>query len=166
MSRARTTLFALTLALAIEAPSMAQERPAIPEVRCTPVTLTAEVRVARGARSVALRVTNDDRGDFPARINAEVVVEREVNGAWVRAGVAGMRVRSNCRDAATECVTLAPHESIEVVPWQAMLGDGQCECTRCANAPAGRYRFVVTTCQSCFQPRESVSAPFTLPAAR
>lgn len=166
MSHARTPLFALVIAFAIDAPSLAQERPAIPEVRCTPVTLTAQVRVVEGARSVALRVTNDDRGDFPARINPEVIVEREVNGAWVRAGVAGMRLRSDCRDEATQCVTLAPHASIDVAPWQAMLGDGQCICTRCSPAPAGRYRFVVTTCQSCFQPRESVSAPFTLPASR
>ncbi len=166
MSHARPTLAALVIAIAFDAPSLAQERPAIPEVRCTPVTLTAEVRVAGGARSVALRVTNDDPGDFPARINAEVIVEREVRGAWVRAGVTGMRLRSSCRDAVETCVTIPPRTSIDVAPWRATLGDGQCGCDRCVQTPPGRYRFVVTTCQACFQPLESVSAPFTLPAAR
>lgn len=155
---------AIAAALAIDAPSVAQQRPAIPEVRCTPVTLTATVRASGASRSVALRVTNDDAGDFPAQIGAEVVVEREVNGAWRRAGVAGMRLRSDCRSAVAACVTIAPRSSIDVAPWQGTLGDGQCGCERCVSAPPGRYRFVVTTCQSCFQPRESVSEPFTLPA--
>ncbi len=34
----------------------------------------------------------------------------------------------------------------------------------CAPAPAGRYRFVVTTCQRCLSPTRFESAPFTLPA--
>lgn len=164
----RMTLAALVVSLAVslDAPSMAQQRPAIPEVRCTPVTLTTEVRVAGASRSVALRVTNDDRGDFPARVDTEIAVEREVNGVWQRSTVSGLRLRSNCRDAVERCVTIAPRSAVDVVPWPATLGDCQCGCNRSAPAPPGRYRFVVTTCQNCFQPRESVSEAFTLPAAR
>jgi hypothetical protein len=141
----------------------AQQRPLIPERRCTRVTLVATP--IAGGRSVGLRVVNDDPGDFPARLRAEVQVEREVGGRWERVGTAGLRLRARCEDAASDCVTLERDTELVVVPWSGMLGDAQCECTRCAPAPAGRYRFVATTCQECQGPLVFASAPFTLPDA-
>lgn len=140
--------------------SSAQTQPMIPEVACTRLTLVP-VPVA-GSRAVGLRVVNDDPSDFSARVRPEVEVEREVNGRWERVGVAGFQLRARCDRDVRECVTLAPRSAITVVPWTGMLGDGQCVCTRCAPAPAGRYRFVVNTCQDCFNPRRSESPAFTL----
>lgn len=135
----------------------------IPEPACTRVTITTMAIAGSRGRSVGLRVENNDPADFPASLRAEVEVEREVGGHWQRVSVAGMLLRPRCAETPPRCVTLAPHASMVVAPWSGMLGDGQCECTRCAPAPAGRYRFVVTTCANCFQPARAVGAPFTLP---
>ncbi len=155
----------VTLALSVSGPSGAQQRPAIPEVACTRVTLVAVPGTGARAREVGLRIVNSDPGDFPARMHREIEVETEVGGSWRRVSVAGLMLRSSCSQQPDACVTIAPRTTLNVVPWTGMQGDGQCVCTRCAPAPAGRYRFVVRTCDDCFSPTEAVSAPFTLPPA-
>lgn len=161
----RTPLAPVVLALVLLAAGLlhAQQRPLIPERRCTRVTLVATPSAS--GREVGLRVVNDDPGDFPARLRPEVVVEREVGGRWQRVSTAGLLLRARCEDAATDCVTIEADDELSIVPWSGMLGDAQCECTRCAPAPAGRYRFVVSTCEACQSPHRFESAPFTLPTA-
>ncbi len=145
--------------------AMAQEpvRPAIPEPRCTRVTLVAVPGQGAGGRGVGLRVINADPGDFPAHLHAEVEVEQYVGGQWRRVNAAGLELRASCTEA-PDCVTLEPRSELSIVPWTGMLGDAQCVCTRCAPAPAGRYRFAVTTCQRCQSPARAVSEPFELAA--
>ncbi len=72
------------------------------------------------------------------------------------------RLRERCEGTVPACVTLAPQSSFTVAPWTGMFGDGQCFCTRCFAAPAGRYRFRVSACATCQSSRPAVSEPFTL----
>jgi hypothetical protein len=160
-TKARVAILVLT-AIA-SARSHAQQRPAIPEPACTHVSLVPLPGTGARRREIGLRITNDDRGDFPASIRPEIEVETNVGGTWRHASVAGFRVRANCLDAAASCVTLAPRQSVDVVAWTGMLGDGQCDCTRCAPAPAGRYRFVVTSCRECSVGVSATSPEFVLP---
>lgn len=150
------------LALLAGAVSDAQQRPLHPEPACTRVTL----RAAPGAnpREVSLRVENTDPGDFPARLRAAIEVQRRVGGRWQRVSAAGLTLRENCATEAPECVTLAPRASLTAAPWTGMLGDAQCRCTRCGPAPAGTYRFVVSTCEACLAPHSFESEAFELPA--
>ena len=55
-------------------------------------------------------------------------------------------LRYSCEDPAPECVTLAPGGTYLPPPWLGVVGDAQCDCLRCAAAPAGEYRFVVRSC--------------------
>lgn len=155
-------LWAAVVIVAASANTSAQLRPAIPEVRCTGVSLVV-TRVA-GRREVGLRVVNTDPGDFRALLRPEIEVLQDVGGRWQRVSVAGLLLRSACTSEPRECVALAPRAALTVVPWSGMLGDGQCVCTRCYAAPAGRYRFRVTTCEHCQGPVSFESEPFTLDA--
>lgn len=164
-TRALTAMVVVAgLALALGRADAQPVRPAIPEPRCTEVTLVAEPGAGGDPRRVGLRVRNTDRGDFPAHLRGRVEVEEEVGGRWRTVSVAGLELRASCRGSAPDCVTIEPRSDLSIVPWTGMLGDAQCVCTRCFPAPAGRYRFAVTTCQSCQSPIRAVSAPFELPA--
>jgi hypothetical protein len=162
--RSSAAIVIVSVAVSASARSDAQIRPAVPEVRCTQVSLVARVGSGAHRREVGLRIVNDDGGDFTAHIRRDIDVESFSNGRWRRVGVAGLQVRSECRARPDACVAIAPRDAVEIVAWTGMLGDGQCECTRCAPAPAGRYRFVVHSCENCQAPREAASAPFDLPA--
>ena len=140
----------------------AQRRPGLPERRCARITLEVTAPTPSRPRDVGLRVVNNDPGGFGATLSAEVVVEREVGGAWVRASVAGMRLRERCEGTAPARVTVAPQSALAVAPWTGMFGDGQCFCTRCFPAPAGRYRFRVNSAAACLAPNTVVSEAFTL----
>lgn len=133
-------------------------RPDIPEQACPTVRLEL---VPSAQRGMGLRVVNNDPGDFDAHLGREVVVEREVNGRWQRVSVAGFSLRERCDATAPECVSVPARGALLVAPWTGMQGDGQCVCTRCAPAPAGRYRFAVTSCR-CQHPRTTHSEAFTL----
>jgi len=162
-SRLAWTALLLVAASAV-ASAQQQERPSIPEIRCTRVTLVAVPGQGADGRQVGLRVINADPGDFPARLHAEVEVEQHVGGEWHRVNAAGLQLRATCSGEAPDCVTIEPRSELSIVPWTGMLGDAQCVCTRCGPAPAGRYRFAVTTCQRCQSPVRAVSEPFELPA--
>ena len=158
-------LFAAVGGLTFGNGSDAQQRPAIPERLCARVALEVIAPSAARPRAVGLRVVNNDPGGNGATLWSEVVVEREEGGAWVRASVAGMRLRARCEGTVPERVTLAPRASLTVAPWTGMLGDGQCFCTRCFPAPAGRYRFRVNSAAACLTPSSAVSEAFTLAAS-
>jgi len=142
--------------------AQAQQRPSIPEPRCTTVTLVVVPGHGADAREVGIRVINSDPGDFPARLHTEVELEQEVDGRWQRAGVT-LQLRATCQDAAADCVTIAPRSEFSIVPWTGILGDAQCGCLRCTPAPAAPYRFAVNSCARCQSPVRTVSAPFDLP---
>jgi hypothetical protein len=112
---------------------------------------------------MGLRITNTTPGDWPARLRAEIGVEREVAGRWQPVSVAGLRLRASCTEPATDCVTVPVGGSLSIVPWTGMLGDAQCVCTRCSPAPAGRYRFVVSACDGCLPGPRTESPAFDLP---
>ncbi len=152
----------LMVVLALPRGAATQPGPAIPERACPRVTLTLEPPV--GARGMGLRITNVTPGSWPARLRAEVGVEREEGGHWVPVSTAGLLVRDRCDQAPAECVTLPIGGAVTIVPWTGMLGDAQCECTRCAPAPGGRYRFVVSACHGCLPGLRTESAPFDLAA--
>lgn len=150
-------LVALLTLFASGAP--AQDHIAIPEQACEDVRIDL-VPLTQG-RGMGLRVTNVDPGDFTAHLQSSIVVEQEIGGRWQRVGVAGLLLRTRCEDTPDTCISLTRDSSITVVPWDGMLGDAQCVCTRCAPAPAGRYRFVIQSCH-CQHPRTAYSAPFAL----
>lgn len=160
----RPTLL-VTLALLFSSAGVAQDvRRSIPEPACTRVSLVVVPGAGSHARDVGLRVVNDDPAAFSANLSAEVTVQRLVGGSWTPVSVAGLLLRETCDQVVGRTVTIPRDTSLEMVPWTGMLGDAQCDCTRCAPAPAGTYRFVVQSGPSCFSPRTFESAPFTLPA--
>lgn len=158
MFLALVTLAAVTLA-SFAMPIDAQQRPAIPERACARVRL--DLVPTAGVRGMGLRVVNVDPGDFTARLNRDVTVEREVNGQWQQVSVAGFQLRASCAGSTPDVVHIERDSSLTIVPWTGMQGDGQCRCTRCFDAPPGRYRFVVTA-HDCFTPRTTYSEPFEL----
>jgi hypothetical protein len=135
-------------------------RPSVPERACAEVRLELVPRTD-GARGMGLRVVNVDPGDFDAHMHREVHVQREVNGRWEDVSVAGLYLRARCEGTTPDPVTIPRDGSLTIVPWDGMQGDAQCDCTRCAPAPAGRYRFYVVA-WDCFQPLVTYSEPFTL----
>lgn len=147
--------------LAVTSDGATQVRPSIPEPACPRVALTLEP--TSGARGMGLRIENTTPGDWPAHLRAEIVVEREVGGRWEPVSVAGLRLRATCDASTDRCVTLPVRGSLSIVPWTGMLGDAQCDCTRCAPAPAGRYRFVVNACDGCLPSPRTESPAFDLP---
>jgi hypothetical protein len=87
-------LWAAVVISGVSANTSAQMRPAIPEVRCTGVSLV--VTRTPGRRDVGLRVVNTDPGDFQASLRPEIEVLHEVGGRWQRVSVAGLLLRSAC----------------------------------------------------------------------
>ncbi len=88
----------------------------------------------------------ENRGSEPVELSSALVLEREEDGAFAPvSGIAGLALRFDC-EPPPECLTLVPGAALHPPPWNGMLGDAQCICTRCADAPTGSYRFVVTTC--------------------
>lgn len=87
-----------------------------------------------------------NRGRELARISSRLVLEREGEDAFEAVPSVDLSLRWDCATAAPECVELAPGAELRPPAWLGTLGDAQCDCERCADAPAGTYRFVVTTC--------------------
>ncbi|NOY91381.1 MAG: hypothetical protein GXP55_09230 [Deltaproteobacteria bacterium] len=91
-----------------------------------------------------------------ARLARTIGVEREVDGRFEPVGsVAGLELRADCQTPAPECVEIVVGAELRPPPWLGTLGDAQCICTRCAPAPAGTYRFVLTSCDG----RQRVESP-------
>jgi hypothetical protein len=158
-------LAAATSMLVLALPLLAQPvRPGVPEVRCHEVRLNLVPRTD-GQRGMGLRVVNVDPGDLD--LHRDVAVEREVNGRWESVGVAGLQLRDRCETSPADRVTVARDASLTIVAWSGMQGDAQCDCTRCASTPAGRYRFRVTAwnCAAARHAQRSVHAPALLSAA-
>ncbi|MFW6086938.1 MAG: hypothetical protein ACODAG_07020, partial [Myxococcota bacterium] len=88
------------------------------------------------------------RGREPARLAREAVVERRDDGTWRE--VATLKLRQACDAPAEGCVTLVPGAELRPPPWLGQRGRAQCECTECEPAPAGRYRFVVRSCDGVY----------------
>ncbi len=154
--------FLFTLGIAAGA-ALAQELD-IPEQACPDWRMELVPRTD-GSRGMGLRVVNVDAGDFDVHLQRDITVEREVNGRWQRVSVAGLELRERCAGTTPDCVTIGRDSAITIVPWTGMQGDGQCVCTRCADAPAGRYRFSVSSCH-CQHPRTTYSATFELGPSR
>jgi hypothetical protein len=105
------------------------------------------VRGARAAtgRDVSFVVENHGRAEVSLR--SEVAIERRDGEAWSAVDeIQSVSLRMDCQTAPPECVTLAPGAALHPPAWTGMIGDAQCMCERCVDAPAGAYRIVVTTC--------------------
>lgn len=110
------------------------------------------------ARTVVPRIEN--RGSAETSVGPRLVVQRREGTEWEDVS-ANVDLRFDCRSEAPECATLAPGAVLMPPAWLGTLGDAQCICTRCANAPAGTYRFVA---QSCGGDHRVEGEPFELPA--
>jgi hypothetical protein len=144
--------------------SRAQIRPAVADRACTRITLVPVPGTGLRARSIGLRIVNQDPGDFPAVLQPDVEIQQQVRGRWRTVSRTVFQLRTRCTQASSQCITVAPRREYRVFPWTGNLGDGQCPCEQCPAAPAGTYRFVVTTCEHCQSPVSTASPPFTLPA--
>ena len=116
-----------------------------------------------GAPGRAVAFVVESRGEGPARLRPEVLVERRDGERWV--GVEGKTLlRPGCQSAPTGCVELVPGAELRAAPWRGRGGEGQCECSgECAALPAGAYRFVVQSCApDGHRPHRVASAEFTL----
>ena len=88
----------------------------------------------------------ESRGEERARFASAVIVERETDGAFAPVDGVELSLRASCETPAPECVTLVGGAELRPPPWRGQLGQAQCECERCADAPEGRYRFVIRSC--------------------
>lgn len=99
--------------------------------------------VDRHDRRVAIHVEN--HGTEAIELRTAVALEREDGDDWDDVSAA-LTLRDTCAAEASECITLAPGAVYIPPAWTGQLGDAQCECERCAPAPAGTYRLIVTSC--------------------
>ncbi len=124
--------------------SAAQEPVAAPVDPGPPPVLRVVGEPDRHDRTVAIRIEN--RGTEPAELAGTVGLERREGSAWSAVDAVALDLRYSCADEAPACVTLAPGGAYLPPPWRGVLGDAQCDCERCAPAPAGDYRIVVRSC--------------------
>lgn len=106
--------------------------------------------------TLGLRVEPDDdgqklivenRGDAPVELATALVVERQADDSFATVEeIQGVALRYDCESEVPECITLVPGAALHPPPWTGDIGDAQCACEECGPAPAGTYRFVVTTC--------------------
>jgi hypothetical protein len=86
-----------------------------------------------------------NRGSEPVQLSRDLTVQREADGAWN--DTATLALRWSCEQAAEEdCATLHPGGELRPPAWLGRAGKAQCACADCEPAPAGRYRFVVRSC--------------------
>ncbi len=118
---------------------------------------TGEVPVDPGpAPTLGLRVEPEgegqkliveNRGEEPVELASALVLEREEGDAFAAVeGISGLALRYDCESETPECVTLVPGAALHPPAWTGDIGDAQCACEECAEAPEGTYRFVVATC--------------------
>jgi hypothetical protein len=89
----------------------------------------------------------ENRGDEPVELATALVLERRDGDAFTTVEeIQGVALRYDCESETPECITLVPGAALHPPPWTGDIGDAQCACERCAAAPEGTYRFVVTTC--------------------
>jgi len=141
---------------------------------------------ACGARSVAPAPVDNHGGDVTASLDltveasgnghaaivhngagATVMLQREIVvhrvGDATPIETAGLYLRDSCQGDPPECVALAPGATLRAVPWDDEVGDAQCECTKCGEAPAGQYTFTITRCAD---GAPVTSAPFAVGGSR
>lgn len=138
-------------------PSSEPPAPAPPPTPADP-PLTVDLRgeVADGVVTPVIEV----RGGT-ARLSASIVIEREDAGRYAPLeGVGTLALRASCEEPISDCVEVVEGAELRPPAWLGTVGDAQCICTRCGPAPAGTYRFVLTSCDG----RQRVEgAPFELP---
>lgn len=108
-----------------------------------PPVLQIVTTLDRHTRSVGLRIEN--RGTDQASVRGRVTVQRRQRGDWEDYD-SNVDLRFDCDARAPDCATLAPGAVLIPPPWLGKRGDAQCACDRCADAPAGVYRFVARSC--------------------
>jgi hypothetical protein len=95
----------------------------------------------------AVDVIVENHGREPVELAATLEVEGQGPGGFAPVeGIAGLSLRRSCEEPGDACLSLVPGAELHPPAWLGTIGDAQCICTRCAPAPAGRYRFVVATC--------------------
>lgn len=99
--------------------------------------------VDRFERRVAISVEN--HGTEAIELRTALALQKEDGDSWDDVS-ASLALRDTCAAETSECITLAPGAVYIPPAWTGQLGDAQCDCERCARAPAGTYRLVVTSC--------------------
>lgn len=127
-----------------EGPSEGAASPSAPVDPGPPPVLRVAGEPDPHDRLVALRIEN--RGAEAAELAGTVTLERRAGETWSPVEGVSLDLRFSCEDPAPECVTLAPGGIYLPPPWRGVIGDAQCDCERCAAAPAGDYRVVVRSC--------------------
>jgi hypothetical protein len=97
-------------------------------------------------------------GGATVMLHRDIVVNRVGEATPIEA--AGLALRDRCDGGGPpECVALAPGATLRAMPWTDMIGDAQCDCTKCGPAPAGEYTFTITRCDD---GAPVTSAPFAV----
>ena len=90
-------------------------------------------------------------GGESVSLSSAVSVEQKLNSSWVRAQVTNFYLRDKC-DAVQppRCRKLAANQTLQVMPWTGNYCSSQCPaaCRLDGPAPAGVYRFSVTSCDN------------------
>jgi hypothetical protein len=103
----------------------------------------------------ALRVDYDASANSKSAAAMRSLGMRDAGNGWLVLATEKVWLRSACGVEPPECVTVAPGETLETVPWNSiLLYDAQCPKPGLVGpppaavpiAPEGRYRFVVTSC--------------------
>jgi hypothetical protein len=99
------------------------------------------------ARDGAANLIVENRGAEAVELSTGLVLERQDGTAWTTVdGIQGLALRFDCTQPVPECITLIPGAALHPPPWTGDIGDAQCACERCVDAPAGSYRFILSTC--------------------
>ena len=122
------------------------------------------VLAALHERRASFVVQNHDPSTV--QLAREVVVERAQGAGFARFDQAGLALRGSCTDDATGCVALASGGELRPPAWDTHKAAAACDqgagptAARGPHAvPAGRYRFVLHTCDG---GRAVPSEPFEL----
>jgi len=121
---------------------------------------SSPVSVELGARFGEFVVVNHGSAVL---LNSTVSVEQKAGGRWEKALVSNLALREACAPSPPpKCTKLERTASLRPVPWTGSFCSSQCPstCRLDGPAPAGTYRFVVTTCSG---EHSYASPPFQKP---
>lgn len=106
-----------------------------------------------------VRFVVEHHGGPVVQLSSQVIVEREEGGRFTALPDATLSLRARCGIEAPRCQPLGAGGSFAPPPWSARAPGAQCAAPGSGRkVPAGRYRFVVTTCEGA----RTDGTPFTV----
>jgi hypothetical protein len=117
------------------------------------------------AKSYGVTITN--LTDSTATIERGILVEKKTSSGWINGG--GIEALASCDDFDESYnwkapISLAPHRTLAVFPWDGFMCGGQCiaSCLQNGKQGPGTYRFVVVVVPG---GERIASPPFTIPGS-